>query len=321
MVVSPPMPEPIITPVRSRCSSVCGTQPESATACAAAAIPYRMKSSTLRRSWLHPVVGIERPAAAVPERDLAGVFRHHVGRIEPGDRTGPGLPVQQPRPGLLDPAGQRCDHSQSGNDNPAHSRSFPDTFLRAEYTRPRARNAGENHGRAVLPHPAAVRGSALLFRNFSAPNPVDRPPLKSHLPPLAQTPPSSQPETARPGGDLRLNRGPGLPIPPTPTAEKGKPPDEHRNPDPRRGHPARASGGHLRRAARTGGRGGAAGTGPRPGGRGNPPPHGRNRPARHRLGGAFRLARAGGVAGNQPGDAGRRQNKDVGPPAIPCATS
>ena len=35
----PPIPEPIITPVRSRSSSVCGTQPESATACTAAVIP------------------------------------------------------------------------------------------------------------------------------------------------------------------------------------------------------------------------------------------------------------------------------------------
>ncbi len=33
---SPPMPEPIITPVRSRASSSCGFQPESSTACTAA---------------------------------------------------------------------------------------------------------------------------------------------------------------------------------------------------------------------------------------------------------------------------------------------
>ncbi len=51
MLVSPPMPDPIITPVRSRSSSVCGVQPLSFTACSAAAMPYRMKSSTLRRSF------------------------------------------------------------------------------------------------------------------------------------------------------------------------------------------------------------------------------------------------------------------------------
>jgi hypothetical protein len=39
MVPRPPMPEPIITPVRSRSSSVCGSQPESITASSAAAIP------------------------------------------------------------------------------------------------------------------------------------------------------------------------------------------------------------------------------------------------------------------------------------------
>jgi hypothetical protein len=35
---SPPMPEPIITPVRSRSSSAIGCQPESSTACEAAPI-------------------------------------------------------------------------------------------------------------------------------------------------------------------------------------------------------------------------------------------------------------------------------------------
>lgn len=36
---SPPMPEPIMTPVRSRSSSFAGSQPESFTACSAAAMP------------------------------------------------------------------------------------------------------------------------------------------------------------------------------------------------------------------------------------------------------------------------------------------
>ena len=39
MVPRPPMPEPIMTPVRSRSSSVSGTQPESFTASSAAAMP------------------------------------------------------------------------------------------------------------------------------------------------------------------------------------------------------------------------------------------------------------------------------------------
>jgi hypothetical protein len=44
------MPEPIITPVRSLPSSS-GCQPESFTAWSAAAMAYRMKSSTLRCSF------------------------------------------------------------------------------------------------------------------------------------------------------------------------------------------------------------------------------------------------------------------------------
>ncbi len=46
----PPMPAPIMTPVFSRFSSSSGFQPESSIACWAAAMPNRMKSSTLRRS-------------------------------------------------------------------------------------------------------------------------------------------------------------------------------------------------------------------------------------------------------------------------------
>ena len=47
---NPPMPDPIITPVRNRSSSLSGTQPESAIAWSAAATPYKMKSSILRCS-------------------------------------------------------------------------------------------------------------------------------------------------------------------------------------------------------------------------------------------------------------------------------
>ena len=49
--VNPPIPDPIITPVRQRPSSSSGIQPASRTACTAAATPYRMKSSTLRWSF------------------------------------------------------------------------------------------------------------------------------------------------------------------------------------------------------------------------------------------------------------------------------
>ena len=47
----PPIPDPIITPVRTKSVSFVGFQPASETACSAAATPYKMKSSTLRRSF------------------------------------------------------------------------------------------------------------------------------------------------------------------------------------------------------------------------------------------------------------------------------
>ena len=45
------MPAPIMTPVRSRPSSSCGFQPESSTACLAAAMPKTMNLSTFRWSF------------------------------------------------------------------------------------------------------------------------------------------------------------------------------------------------------------------------------------------------------------------------------
>ena len=51
IVASPPIPEPMITPVRSRSASSSGIQPASRSACSAAAIANRMKVSTLRWSF------------------------------------------------------------------------------------------------------------------------------------------------------------------------------------------------------------------------------------------------------------------------------
>ena len=47
----PPIPDPIMTPVRANSFSSDGFQPASNTACSAAETPYKMKSSTLRRSF------------------------------------------------------------------------------------------------------------------------------------------------------------------------------------------------------------------------------------------------------------------------------
>ncbi len=51
IVASPPIPEPMMTPVRSRSSSSSGVHPASFSACSAAATAKRMKVSTLRWSF------------------------------------------------------------------------------------------------------------------------------------------------------------------------------------------------------------------------------------------------------------------------------
>ena len=91
---------------------------------------------------LHPVIGIEGPVAAVAKRDLTGIFRHHILGVETGDRPGPGFPGQKPRPGLIDPRGQRRDHSQTSDDNSAHPQAPSQRIIARFLHAPRpARNA------------------------------------------------------------------------------------------------------------------------------------------------------------------------------------
>ena len=51
IVLSPPIPDPTITPVRSKCSAVCGFQPESSIASVAAARAKWRNSSILLCSF------------------------------------------------------------------------------------------------------------------------------------------------------------------------------------------------------------------------------------------------------------------------------
>ena len=61
------MPEPIITPVRSRASSASGIQPESSTAWVAAPMAKTMKRSVRRRSRaLIQSSALKRPSAVSP---------------------------------------------------------------------------------------------------------------------------------------------------------------------------------------------------------------------------------------------------------------
>ncbi len=62
IVCSPPMPEPIITPVAQRSSSASGSQPESSTASLAATMPRWMNRSIFFWSF----TGIHSPMSSRP---------------------------------------------------------------------------------------------------------------------------------------------------------------------------------------------------------------------------------------------------------------
>ena len=85
IVASPPIPEPMITPVRSRSASSSGFQPASRSACSAAAIANRMKVSTLR--WSFGAIqssGLKVPSRPVAEGHLAGDVVGEVARRRSG---------------------------------------------------------------------------------------------------------------------------------------------------------------------------------------------------------------------------------------------
>src|SRR3546814_242567 len=75
MVSRPPMPEPIITPVRQRSSSDCGVQPASSIACWAAAMPNTLKRSSLRWSFgSRKSSALNRPADLSPSGPCPAIF-------------------------------------------------------------------------------------------------------------------------------------------------------------------------------------------------------------------------------------------------------
>ena len=74
---------------------------------------------------LHERVGIEGTVRAVTHRNLAGVCGCQRGGVEPGDRSGAGSALDQPRPCGADAGAQRADHAHSGDDNPPHPRPSP----------------------------------------------------------------------------------------------------------------------------------------------------------------------------------------------------
>ena len=73
---SPPVPDPINTPVRSWSSSLSATQPESTTACLAAAIAQTMNRSILRRSLLETQSSsLKLPSAVSPSGRMPAILQ------------------------------------------------------------------------------------------------------------------------------------------------------------------------------------------------------------------------------------------------------
>ncbi len=131
MPVSPPMPEPIRTPVRQRSSSVLGSQPESR---------HRLLGGrqSVDDEIIHaplflgidPLVGIEAAVAAIAARHLTGDAVGRSSVLNLRDQAGAGLAGEQARPGLLDATSQRRDKTQARNDDPAHEADHsPDQAL------------------------------------------------------------------------------------------------------------------------------------------------------------------------------------------------
>src|SRR5262249_30183699 len=71
---------------------------------------------------LHPLVGIVGAARAVAARDLAGDLGGQIGHFEFLDLARAALAAKQTHPRLLDAAGERRDHAQSGDDDTSHAR-------------------------------------------------------------------------------------------------------------------------------------------------------------------------------------------------------
>ena len=116
------MPEPIITPVRSRSSSLSGCQPASSTACAAAAIA-KMMNSSMRRWSLGGTQSsaLNRPGLAVAARHLPGDARRQVGDIEGLDRADPQFAREEPAPDPLEADAERRHEPHAGDDDAPHA--------------------------------------------------------------------------------------------------------------------------------------------------------------------------------------------------------
>ncbi len=117
----PPMPEPIITPVRSRSVLVLG-------------LPAGILDRLLRRGQrkddelVHlalllgrdPVVGIEGAGRGLAARHLAGDLRRQVGDVERLDRADARLALDEPLPDALGADAEWRDEAESGDDDPPH---------------------------------------------------------------------------------------------------------------------------------------------------------------------------------------------------------
>ncbi len=128
MVARPPMPEPMITPVRSPLALVLGRPVRVLHRLVGGG--HGVEDEIVDAPLLagaHHLVGIERavdirPAAAAARhaRHLAGDLAGVVAGVEGGDPASAGLAGQEGRPGLFRTPGQGRDHANSGDDDAAH---------------------------------------------------------------------------------------------------------------------------------------------------------------------------------------------------------
>ena len=131
------MPEPIMTPVRSRSSSLSGCQPESSTACTAAAM--RIDDELVHPALVlrgDPVVGVEQPRFAVAARHLPGDARRQVGDIERLDRADPRFARDKAAPDVIEADAERRHEPHAGDDDPPHRETRPEPTANAATSAP-----------------------------------------------------------------------------------------------------------------------------------------------------------------------------------------
>ena len=126
IVCSPPMPEPIITPVAQRSGSSSGRQPEEATASSAATSASWMKRSIFRWSLggIHSARS-SPPSAFVPGGAWPAILAGSSLTSKDWMAEMPESAVDQALPDQLDADAERADDAHSGDYDATHGGAVP----------------------------------------------------------------------------------------------------------------------------------------------------------------------------------------------------